>query len=246
MFEESDRELGRGGRPGHRGAARGAPGALGVCEHHSALVPTRARRAIRDGFGAVAKSGRRRGARAADRPCRPRRTQPARAVGGGRCRRRPRVGRRAWLGGSRKEDPRRARDAIQIGTASTALTSVAGGLLVEKGRLKLDDEIQTYVPAFPEKQWPVTLRQVMGHLAGVPYDGGDEGELFSEHCERPVEALQYFAKANPAVRAGDSVPLFELWLDPDERGRRSRGGRAVSPVHAEAGLRAARHRRHDA
>jgi len=63
---------------------------------------------------------------------------------------------------------------------------------VEKERLKLDEAIQTYVPEFPEKQWPVTLRQVMGHVAGIRSDGGDEGPLFSERCERPVDALQYF------------------------------------------------------
>ena len=40
---------------------------------------------------------------------------------------------------------------FRIGTASTALTSAAVGLLLEKGRLNLDDEIQTYVPAFPKK-----------------------------------------------------------------------------------------------
>jgi serine beta-lactamase-like protein LACTB, mitochondrial len=83
---------------------------------------------------------------------------------------------------------------FRIGTASTALTSAAVGLLVEKGRLTLDDEIQTYVPAYPRKQWPVTVRQLMGHLAGVRNDGGDEGELMSVRCERPVEGLQAFAK----------------------------------------------------
>jgi serine beta-lactamase-like protein LACTB len=82
---------------------------------------------------------------------------------------------------------------FRIGTASTALTSAAAGLLLEKSRLKLDDKIQTYVPAFPEKQWPVTLRQLMGHVAGVANDGGDEGPLFSEHCERPVDALQFLS-----------------------------------------------------
>ncbi len=81
---------------------------------------------------------------------------------------------------------------FRIGTASTALTSAAVGLLLEKGRLKLDDKIQTYVPEFPQHQWPVTLRQLMGHVAGVPNDGGDEGPLFSERCARPVEALQFF------------------------------------------------------
>jgi serine beta-lactamase-like protein LACTB len=82
---------------------------------------------------------------------------------------------------------------FRIGTVSKALTSAAVGLLLEDGRLKLDDVIQTYVPAFPQKQWPVTLRQLMGHLAGVRNDGGDEGPLFTECCERPVDALQFLS-----------------------------------------------------
>ena len=82
---------------------------------------------------------------------------------------------------------------FRIGTASKALTSAAVGLLLEKDRLKLDDEIQTYVPEFPKKHWPVTLGQLMGHLAGVRTDSGDEGPLLSARCERPVEGLQPFA-----------------------------------------------------
>ena len=88
---------------------------------------------------------------------------------------------------------------FRIGTASTALTSAAVGLLLEKDRLRLDEPIQTYIPEFTETQWPVTLRQVMGHVAGVRSDGGDEGPLFAERCDRPVEALQHF----------DSAPRFE-------------------------------------
>jgi CubicO group peptidase (beta-lactamase class C family) len=81
-----------------------------------------------------------------------------------------------------------------IGTASTALTSAAVGLLLEKGSLKLDEEIQAWVPQFPRKEWPVTLRQLMGHLAGVRDDGGDEGPLLSRHCERTIDALPDFAE----------------------------------------------------
>jgi serine beta-lactamase-like protein LACTB, mitochondrial len=82
---------------------------------------------------------------------------------------------------------------FRIGTASTPLTAAAVGLLLEQGRLSLDEPIQKHVPEFPEKPWPVTLRQVMGHLAGLPNDGGDESELFGQHCDRPVDALQHFA-----------------------------------------------------
>jgi serine beta-lactamase-like protein LACTB, mitochondrial len=91
---------------------------------------------------------------------------------------------------------------FRIGTASKVLTSAAVGLLLEKDRLKLDDVIQTYVPEFPEKQWPVTLRQLMGHVAGVRTDGGDEGPLFSMHCERPVDALPPFAERSLLFEPG--------------------------------------------
>jgi serine beta-lactamase-like protein LACTB, mitochondrial len=82
---------------------------------------------------------------------------------------------------------------FRIGTASNVLTSAAVGLLLEQDRLNLDAEIQAYVPEFPKKQWPVTLRRLMAHAAGVRNDGGDEGPLFSQHCERPADALQFFA-----------------------------------------------------
>jgi serine beta-lactamase-like protein LACTB, mitochondrial len=86
------------------------------------------------------------------------------------------------------------RHRFRIGTASTVLTSAAVGLLLEDGRLKLDTEIQSYVPEFPRKQRPITLRALMGHTAGVVSDGGDEGPLFTKHCERPAEALPQFAQ----------------------------------------------------
>ena len=91
---------------------------------------------------------------------------------------------------------------FRIGTASTVLTSAAAGLLLEEGLLQLDAEIQTYVPAFPRKQWPVTVRELMGHTSGVISDGGDEGALFTEHCERPVEALPHFAESSLLFEPG--------------------------------------------
>lgn len=91
---------------------------------------------------------------------------------------------------------------FRIGTASAALTSAAVGLLVEEGRLRLDDPVRKYVPEFPEKPWPVTLRQVMAHTAGLPSDGGDESTLFTQHCARPVEALRRFANEDLLFEPG--------------------------------------------
>ncbi|MBK7930024.1 MAG: beta-lactamase family protein [Bryobacterales bacterium] len=73
---------------------------------------------------------------------------------------------------------------FRIGTVSMALTSAAVGRLVEEGRLGWEDEIGKHVAAFPRKQWPVTLRQLMGHTAGV---GGDDGEqaMIRKRCGTP-------------------------------------------------------------
>ena len=82
---------------------------------------------------------------------------------------------------------------FRIGTLSTVLTSAAAGVLIEKQALKLDEAIQTYVPEFPATQYPVTVRHLMAHTAGVRNDGGDEGELFSQDCDRPAEGVQKVA-----------------------------------------------------
>lgn len=82
---------------------------------------------------------------------------------------------------------------FRIGHTSKALTSAAAGVLLEKGRLRLDDEIQTYVPAFPRKQWPVTLRQLMGNVAGVRHYRDDAESRPAAHCERASDGLKTFA-----------------------------------------------------
>jgi len=87
---------------------------------------------------------------------------------------------------------------FRIGEVSKALTSAAAGLLLEQKKLNLDSYIQTYVPEFPEKQWPVTVRQLMGHVAGFRDDPGDEAHM--EPCAKTEEGLSLFA---------DDALLFE-------------------------------------
>ena len=82
---------------------------------------------------------------------------------------------------------------FRIGNASIALTSAGAGLLIDRRQLNIDEPIQAYVPEFPNKPWPITLRQVMGHVSGLSGDSGDEGPLFGESCARPVDALPFFA-----------------------------------------------------
>jgi serine beta-lactamase-like protein LACTB len=54
-----------------------------------------------------------------------------------------------------------------LGSTSKALTSLALGKLVEEKKLDLDAPIQTYVPYFPKKEYPLTARLLAGHLSGL-------------------------------------------------------------------------------
>lgn len=65
---------------------------------------------------------------------------------------------------------------MRIGSVSKSVTAAALAMLVEQGRLDLDAEVQRYVPSFPRKRWPVTVRQVAGHIAGIRHYRGNETE----------------------------------------------------------------------
>ena len=56
---------------------------------------------------------------------------------------------------------------FRIGSISKPLTSVGLALLVERGQLDMDAPIQTYIPDFPEKGAPITVRLLAGHLSGI-------------------------------------------------------------------------------
>jgi hypothetical protein len=106
--------------------------------------------------------------------------------------------------------------------AAKSLTSVAIGRLVQDGRLDLDSPVQRYVPGFPEKRYPISVRQVAGHLAGIRHY--DTGEFENrEHYATVTESL--------AIFAADSH-LFEPGTQFNSRGASTlrRGGQRLPAV----------------
>lgn len=63
---------------------------------------------------------------------------------------------------------------IRTGSIAKPMTAVAALQLVEEGKLDLDAPIQKYCPAFPVKKWPITTRELLGHLAGIRHYEGKE------------------------------------------------------------------------
>ena len=82
---------------------------------------------------------------------------------------------------------------FRIGSVSKPVAAAAVGLLVERGRLDLDAPVQTYVRDYPQTRWPITTRQVAGHLAGI------------RHYDRPDEMLS--ARRYGSVR--EALGIFE-------------------------------------
>jgi serine beta-lactamase-like protein LACTB, mitochondrial len=63
--------------------------------------------------------------------------------------------------------PATAATVFDIGSVSKVLTAVAVMQLVEQGHVRLDDPIQKYVPSFPDKGSPITIRHLMTHTSGI-------------------------------------------------------------------------------
>ena len=83
-----------------------------------------------------------------------------------------------------------------VGSISKPLTTTAAGLLHEQGQLDFDLVVQEYLPDFPEKRWPFTTAQLMGHIAGI-HNYGVREALRQAHC--------YDAHAGLAVIEGDTL-----------------------------------------
>lgn len=80
---------------------------------------------------------------------------------------------------------------FRIGSVSKSLTSIALGLLVQEGKLEIDAPIQRYVPSFPVKKAPVTVRGLAGHTAGIRHYRGNE-MLIQRHYPSVTESLDIF------------------------------------------------------
>ena len=89
--------------------------------------------------------------------------------------------------------PARATTLYRVGSVSKPITATAVVQLALSGALDLDAPVQRYVPSFPDKQAPITTRQLAGHIAGIRHYQGDESLSEGQrHYDDVVEALAIF------------------------------------------------------
>ena len=87
--------------------------------------------------------------------------------------------------------PARAATVYRTASVAKPITAVAVMQLVERGKIDLDAPIQKYVPTFPTKPWPITTRQLLGHLSGVRNYSANDG-LSTHFYSSLTEALSIF------------------------------------------------------
>lgn len=121
------------------------------------------------------------------------------------------------------------KDAIfRIASMSKAITSVAAMMLMEEGRLLLNDPVSKFIPSFakttvapqggngdpvPAKR-PITIRDLLTHTSGISYGGG---ALESMYKGKNVYMWYFADKDEPIAATIDRLASLPFESQPGER-----------------------------
>jgi CubicO group peptidase (beta-lactamase class C family) len=92
--------------------------------------------------------------------------------------------------------------AFRYASVQKSMTAAAILQLVEQGKVDLDAEVQTYVTYFPRKRWPVTVRQLLGHLSGLPHYVDRDAEQHITVHKSTREAVAIFESFDLVAEPG--------------------------------------------
>ncbi len=92
-----------------------------------------------------------------------------------------------------------------MGSVSKQFTAAAIALLAHERKLDLDDDIRKYLPEMPRRDPPVTIRQVVHHMSGVPgmYRVMQQNNLTTWNRFSRKEALELIAEQDLDFAPGE-------------------------------------------
>jgi len=90
--------------------------------------------------------------------------------------------------------PVQPKSLFKTGATGMQLTAAAVMLLVEDGRMKLDDSIRDYLPEAPGSWQAITIRQMLNHTSGLP--ATPNGDFHTEYAEAEFLAILYKEELN--------------------------------------------------
>ena len=102
--------------------------------------------------------------------------------------------------------PATSRTLYRLGSVSKTITATAAMQLWERGKIDLDAPVQKYCPAFPQKEWPITTRELLGHLGGIRHyksESQDDPEIGNtKHFESLADGIKFFANDPLVAKPG--------------------------------------------
>jgi serine beta-lactamase-like protein LACTB, mitochondrial len=87
--------------------------------------------------------------------------------------------------------PARPHTVYRLASVAKPITAVAVMQLAERGALDLDAPVQRYVPEYPPKPWPITVRHLLCHQGGVR-NWTEEEFVSTRHYSTLGEAIGVF------------------------------------------------------
>jgi serine beta-lactamase-like protein LACTB, mitochondrial len=88
--------------------------------------------------------------------------------------------------------PATSQTLYRIGSISKSITATAAMVLWERGKLDLDSPVQKYCPQFPQKRWPITTRELLGHLGGIRCYNVPETPYYESESDPEVGNVHHF------------------------------------------------------
>lgn len=110
--------------------------------------------------------------------------------------------------------PMTPESSFRLASVQKSMTAVGVLQLAGQGKLDLDAPIQRYVPDYPRKRWPITARELLSHLGGVPHYVNRDFEQHIREHRTTRESIAIFAGydlvAEPGTRYSYSSYGYNL------------------------------------
>jgi len=126
--------------------------------------------------------------------------------------------------------PMSTRTKMRIGSVAKPFTAAALMRLYEQGKIDLDADVRTYVPAWPDTHPVITLRQLTSHTSGIRHYEGDEF-LSNRYYPSIVESLDIFKDSPLKFEPGtDQAYSTYAWTLVSAAIEGADGGRSFSEI----------------
>ena len=91
---------------------------------------------------------------------------------------------------------------FRIASVSKPVTAMALGKLINDKKINIDENIRTYLPSFPKKEYEITSRHLASSTSGIRHYTSSDDSFNTKSYENVVASLERFSNDPLAVKPG--------------------------------------------